>query len=101
MDPRTESSGFSATVDGNRRIIRPARGPRVLVLDDGEGVRSISLLQYLMFIMHMITCNRDEEVDTREAIQPALPCDYFDLICGSGMGGLYAVLLGHLGMVRV
>ena len=29
------------------------------------------------------------------------PCEYFDLIAGSGMGGLVAIMLGRLGMVIV
>ena len=100
MDPPRGNSGFSVTVDGTRKIIKPARGPRVLVLDDGKGVLSISLLQYLKEIMQAISIVKDRNCSVTEGVQPTLPCDYFDLICGSRMGGLYAVLLGHLGMVR-
>lgn len=99
MDPPRGNSGFSVTVDGTRKIIKPARGPRVLVLDDGKGVLSISLLQYLKEIMQAISIVKDRNCSVTEGVQPTLPCDYFDLICGSRMGGLYAVLLGHLGMV--
>lgn len=28
-----------------------------------------------------------------------LPCEYFDLICGSDFGGVFALLLGQLRMV--
>ena len=100
MDPRRGSSGVSVAIDGTRKIIKPARGPRVLVLDDGRGVLSISLLQYLKEIMEAISAVNDRTSSITEGVQIALPCDYFDLICGSRMGGLYAVLLGHLGMVR-
>jgi patatin-like phospholipase/acyl hydrolase len=27
------------------------------------------------------------------------PCEYFDLICGSGFGGIVALMLGQLKMV--
>ncbi len=100
MDPRRDSSAVSVTIEETRTITRPARGPRVLILDYGKGVLSISLLQYLKEIMQTISLVKDRTYSITEGVQPALPCDYFDLICGSGMGGLYAVLLGHLGMVR-
>lgn len=29
------------------------------------------------------------------------PCEHFDLICGSGFGGLLALMLGRLRMVRL
>ena len=100
MDPPRGNPGFSVTIDGTRKIIKPARGPRVLVLDDGRGVLSISLLQYLKEIMEAISLVKDRTYSILKGVKSALPCDYFDLICGSRMGGLYAVLLGHLGMVR-
>ena len=50
--------------------------------------------------MQTISLVKERTNSITEEVQSALPCDYFDLICGSGMGGLYAVLLGHLGMVR-
>jgi len=31
---------------------------------------------------------------------PPLLCEYFDLICGTGPGGLIAIMLGHLRMVQ-
>jgi patatin-like phospholipase/acyl hydrolase len=30
---------------------------------------------------------------------PPKPCEYFDLVGGSGMGGIIALMLGLLGMV--
>ena len=100
MDPRRYSSGVSVTIDGTRKTLKPAQGPRVLVLEMGRGVLSISLLQYLKEIMQVISLVKDTTYSITEGVRPALPCGYFDLIFGSRMGGLYAVLLGHLGMVR-
>ena len=100
MDPLRDGSGVSVTVDGTRRIIKPALGPRVLVLDDGHGVLTTSLLLFLKEIMIAISHVKDRIRPNTEGVRPALPCEYFDLICGSGSGGLYAVLFGHLGMVR-
>ena len=65
--------------------------PRILSLDGG-GVRGLSSLMILRDIM--------EDIGQRkEADQPPKPCEYFDLVGGTGMGGLIAVMLGRLGMV--
>ena len=100
MDPRRDSSGFRVTIDATGKTIKPARGPRVLVLDDGHGVLSISPLLYLKEIMDAIPLVKDRIYSNTEGVRTALPCEYFDIICGSGSGGLYAVLLRYLGMVR-
>jgi hypothetical protein len=31
--------------------------------------------------------------------ETARPCEYFDLICGTGTGGLIALMIGRMGMV--
>ncbi|RAL12541.1 uncharacterized protein BO97DRAFT_344851 [Aspergillus homomorphus CBS 101889] len=54
---------------------------------DGGGVRSLSSLYILKHIMESI----DGENTPR-------PCDYFNLIGGSGSGGLIAIMLGRLKM---
>jgi patatin-like phospholipase/acyl hydrolase len=65
--------------------------PRILSLDGG-GVRGLSSLMILREIMEDI--GQRKEVD-----KPPKPCEYFDLVGGTGMGGLIAVMLGRLGMV--
>ena len=101
MDPQAGSTGTSVIIDGTCKFFKPARGPRVLVLDDDEGVLSISPLLYLREIMQEICLKADRTGSATKEVRSGLPCDYFDLICGSRMGGLYAVLLGHFGMVRI
>ena len=64
---------------------------RILSLDGG-GVRGVSSLFILKEIMRQIARDKNEE-DT------PLPCDYFDLICGTSTGGLIALMLGRLRMV--
>lgn len=55
---------------------------RVLVLDGGC-IRGLGCL----FLLEELSKRIGED-----------PCDSFDLICGSGCGGLLAILLGRLGM---
>jgi|SRR5947207_9942379 len=83
------------TVLGN--IIRLMVGeiqdePRVLALDGG-GVRGLSSLYMLSDIMEEIRKKMGETKAPR-------PCEYFDLIGGTSTGGLIAIMLGRLGMVR-
>ncbi|KIM24848.1 hypothetical protein M408DRAFT_227307, partial [Serendipita vermifera MAFF 305830] len=56
---------------------------RLLVLDGG-GVTAISQLRILQEFMSRVNYER---------ACPLLPCDYFDMIVGSGTGGVIAVLL--------
>lgn len=65
--------------------------PRVLCLDSG-GPYALSSLYVLDAVMREIaTENGTERYDT--------PSQFFDLIAGSGTGGLFALMLGRLGMV--
>ena len=64
--------------------------PRILALDGG-GVRGLSSLLILQKLM-------DEIADKNDG-KPVLPCEYFDLICGTSTGGLIALMLGRLRMV--
>jgi len=66
--------------------------PRILSLDGG-GVRGLSSLVVLREIM--------EEVQRQAKLtETPRPCDYFDLIGGTSTGGLIAIMLGRLKMVR-
>lgn len=65
--------------------------PSVLVFDGG-GVRGLSSLLILRDII-------EHFADKSKAEETPRPCEYFDLIGGTGTGGLIAVMLGVLGMV--
>lgn len=67
-------------------FVRPKPGLRLLAFDDG-GARGLSML---LLLRNML---RDVEKLSQE---PGLPCQYFDLIAGSGTGGFIALLLGRL-----
>ena len=69
----------------------PHHCPRILSLD-GRGVRGLSSLLILRNIM--------EEIARRNGTAEARPCEYFDLIGGTGTGSLIAIMLGRLRMVR-
>lgn len=65
--------------------------PRILTLDGG-GVRGLSSLLILQKLMK-------EVEDLKKDGNVALPCKYFDLICGTSTGGLIAIMLGRLRLV--
>jgi len=62
----------------------------LLALDDG-GIRGLSELVILKEIMHRI-----KHLNNLPSVPR--PCDYFDLIGGTGTGGLIALMLGRLEM---
>lgn len=64
--------------------------PRILALDGG-GVRGLSSLLILQKLM--------DEISDKNDGKPGLPCEYFDLICGTSTGGLIALMLGRLRIV--
>jgi patatin-like phospholipase/acyl hydrolase len=72
---------------------------RILALDGG-GVRGLSELVVLKSIMDSIRFQLEENgvLGPDERLRP---CDFFDLICGTSTGGLIALMLGRLQMVRV
>ena len=70
---------------------------RILSLDGG-GVRGISTLYILKDLMRQIAREYAANNPGLPDISP-LPCNYFDLICGTSTGGLIALMLGRLRMV--
>ena len=72
-------------------VSEPPHLPRILALDGG-GVRGLSSLLILQKLMQ-------EVQRLKEDSNLPLPCQYFDLICGTSTGGLIAIMLGRLRMV--
>ena len=70
---------------------------RILSIDGG-GVRGISTLYILKELMGQIAREHAANNPDAPEISP-LPCEYFDLICGTSTGGLIALMLGRLRMV--
>jgi patatin-like phospholipase/acyl hydrolase len=57
-------------------------------------VKGLSSLYILKELMAQIRRSEEIPIGTKD---PRLrPCDYFDLICGTGTGGLIAIMLGRL-----
>lgn len=58
---------------------------------DGGGIRGLSSLFILQNLMEKIRFIHDLGAEP-------LPCDYFDMICGTSTGGIIALMLGRLRM---
>lgn len=75
---------------------------------DGGGVRGYSMLILLREFMHQTyerihaipdgSLDEDRTEDQASDDADPRPCDYFDLIAGTGTGGLIAIMLGRLRM---
>ncbi|KAI5306776.1 hypothetical protein KEM56_007186 [Ascosphaera pollenicola] len=79
-------------------IARPI-APNVLtdrLAKDGGGVRGFSMFILLQELMYRTYVEANGDAPTREQIPK--PCDMFDLIVGTGTGGLIAIMLGRLRM---
>ena len=61
---------------------------------DGGGVRGYSMLILLQELMYKTYNETEGKPPKREQIPK--PCEYFDLIAGTGTGGLIAIMLGRL-----
>ncbi|KKZ66534.1 hypothetical protein EMCG_01131 [[Emmonsia] crescens] len=71
------------------------KGPPLRVLSlDGGGVRGYSMLILLQELMHRTYVECEGKAPARNQIPK--PCDHFDLIAGTGTGGLIALMLGRL-----
>ncbi|KAK4498063.1 hypothetical protein PRZ48_010719 [Zasmidium cellare] len=71
------------------------KGPPLRILSlDGGGVRGYSMLIILQELMHRTFVETEGRAPQRHEIPK--PCDHFDLIAGTGTGGLIAIMLGRL-----
>ncbi|KAF2101561.1 FabD/lysophospholipase-like protein [Rhizodiscina lignyota] len=71
------------------------KGPPLRILSlDGGGVRGYSMLILLQELMHRTFVETEGRAPRRNEIPK--PCDHFDLIAGTGTGGLIAIMLGRL-----
>jgi patatin-like phospholipase/acyl hydrolase len=67
---------------------------RILCLDGG-GIKGISSLYVLKELMEQVERYEEPSSGKMTSMNPR-PCDYFDLICGTGTGGILAIMLGRL-----
>ncbi|KAF2759919.1 FabD/lysophospholipase-like protein [Pseudovirgaria hyperparasitica] len=71
------------------------KGPPLRILSlDGGGVRGYSMLILLQELMHRTFVEIEGRAPKRH--ETPKPCDHFDLIAGTGTGGLIAIMLGRL-----
>ncbi|PTB62084.1 FabD/lysophospholipase-like protein [Trichoderma citrinoviride] len=71
------------------------KGPPLRILSlDGGGVRGYSMLIIIQELMHRTFVEIEGRAPRRHEIPK--PCDHFDLIVGTGTGGLIAIMLGRL-----
>ncbi|KAH6962264.1 acyl transferase/acyl hydrolase/lysophospholipase [Ilyonectria sp. MPI-CAGE-AT-0026] len=71
------------------------KGPPLRVLSlDGGGVRGYSIFIIIQELMHRTFVETEGRAPRRHEIPK--PCEHFDLIVGTGTGGLIALMLGRL-----
>ncbi|KAL3488467.1 serine hydroxymethyltransferase-domain-containing protein [Aspergillus germanicus] len=88
------ATAYWITMDHVRRK-DTTKGPPLRILSlDGGGVRGYSMLILLQELMHRIYVETEGKPPRRDQIPK--PCDHFDLIAGTGTGGLIALMLGRL-----
>ncbi|KAL2872273.1 serine hydroxymethyltransferase-domain-containing protein [Aspergillus lucknowensis] len=86
---------IGVTVMDHVRRKDTTKGPPLRILSlDGGGVRGYSMLILLQELMHRIYVETEGKPPRRDQIPK--PCDHFDLIAGTGTGGLIALMLGRL-----
>ncbi|KAI2824359.1 hypothetical protein CBS115989_770 [Aspergillus niger] len=79
----------------NLRRKDTTKGPPLRILSlDGGGVRGYSMLIILQELMYRVYVECEGKAPRRDEIPK--PCDHFDLIVGTGTGGLIALMLGRL-----
>ncbi|KAJ9220522.1 hypothetical protein DTO169C6_7150 [Paecilomyces variotii] len=79
----------------NLRRKDTTKGPPLRILSlDGGGVRGYSMLILLQELMYRTYVECEGKAPRRDEIPK--PCEHFDLIAGTGTGGLIALMLGRL-----
>ncbi|VBB75019.1 Putative protein of unknown function [Podospora comata] len=82
-------------MDSHLRRKDTTKGPPLRILSlDGGGVRGYSMFLILQELMHRTFVEIEGRAPKRSEIPK--PCDHFDLIVGTGTGGLIALMLGRL-----
>lgn len=82
---------------GGLRRKDTTKGPPLRILSlDGGGVRGYSMLIILQELMHRTFVEIEGRAPKRHEVPK--PCEHFDLIVGTGTGGLIALMLGRLRM---
>ncbi|KAI9808647.1 MAG: hypothetical protein M1825_003798 [Sarcosagium campestre] len=82
-------------MESNLRRKDTTKGPPLRVLSlDGGGVRGYSMLILLQELMYRTFVEIEGKAPRRDQIPK--PCDHFDLIAGTGTGGLIALMLGRM-----
>ena len=61
-----------------------------------HGLSSLLIIKGLMHEVRRILVDSGK---AKTDVELPLPCQYFDLICGTSTGGLIAIMLGRLRMV--
>lgn len=74
------------------------RNPLRILSLDGGGVRGISSLYILKELIDQVKLKLMHDKPD-EPVETIRPCELFDLVCGTGTGGLIAIMLGRLEMV--
>ncbi|KAI0009911.1 FabD/lysophospholipase-like protein [Xylariaceae sp. FL0662B] len=81
--------------EGHLKRKDTTKGPPLRILSlDGGGVRGYSMFIIIQEIMHRTYVEIEGKAPRRDQIPK--PCDHFDLIVGTGTGGLIALMLGRL-----
>ncbi|KAI1845156.1 hypothetical protein JX265_002760 [Neoarthrinium moseri] len=82
-------------LEGGLKRKDTTKGPPLRILSlDGGGVRGYSMIIILQELMHRTYVEIEGKAPRRDQIPK--PCDHFDLIVGTGTGGLIAIMLGRL-----
>ncbi|KAL8691075.1 MAG: hypothetical protein Q9218_003618 [Villophora microphyllina] len=88
---------MESPISVRRRDTLKSRGPPLRILSfDGGGVRGYSSIIILEEFMQRVASLCDGRPPERSGM--VRPCEYFDLIGGTGTGGLIAIMLGRLRM---